>query len=95
MSISPVIVWSLLIGGSALIGAITGILCKKSWAIYVAGAVPWFGLLAAILYTEYFTPYQGGGASMWPIAQLFGGTIAAIVGVASCKAIHYFLDDSD
>ena len=54
---------------------------RKKWAIYIAGAVPWFGLLAALLYTEYFTPYRGGGASMWPIAQFFGGTVAAAIGV--------------
>ena len=95
MSISPAIVWSLLIGGSALIGTITAILCKKSWAIYVAGAIPWFGLLAAILYTEYFTPYQGGGASMWPIAQLFGGTIAAVVGVIAYKVVRNLFSKQD
>ena len=39
---------------------------------------------AAILYHEFFVPYQGGGASMWPIAVAFGGVYglcAALVGV--------------
>jgi len=39
--------------------------------------------LASLLYQEYFAPHQGGGASMWPIAQLFGGTLAASLGVAA------------
>lgn len=75
------LIWILLLGLSSLAGLLTAIFLKKKWAVYVAGAVPWFGLLAAILYTEYFMPYQGGGASMWPIAQLFGGTIAAATGI--------------
>jgi hypothetical protein len=29
--------------------------------------------------------YQGSGASMWPIAQLFSGTIYAIIGIAAYK----------
>jgi hypothetical protein len=47
----------------------------------LAGAIPWSGLLACLLFSEYCLPYRGGGASMWPIAQLFGGTIAAGTGV--------------
>ena len=82
-------IWLILIGGSALIGFLTAILLKKNWAIYVAAAVPWFTLLGALIYTEYFTPYKGGGASMWPIAQLFGGTVAALVGIASYKLTKY------
>ena len=84
-------VWIVLIVGSTLIGFLTAALLKKSWAIYVAGAVPWFTLLLALLYTEYFTPYEGGGASMWPIAQLIGGTVAAIVGIASYKLTKHLL----
>ncbi|MEM7467725.1 MAG: hypothetical protein AAF387_12695 [Pseudomonadota bacterium] len=85
-------VWLILVGGSAVAGFLTATFLNKSWAIYVAGAVPWFGLLAALLYTEYLTPYKGGGASMWPIAQFFGGTVAAVVGVVSYK-LTTFLGD--
>ena len=73
--------WLALLGLSGLSGLLTALLLEKPWAIYVAAAVPWFGLLLAILFTVYFTPYAGGGATMWPIAQLFGGTIAATTGV--------------
>lgn len=84
-------VWLILIGLSALTGFLTAHYIKKDWAIYIAGAVPWFGLLAAILYTEYTTPYQGGGASMWPVAQFFGGTVAAAIGIISFRLSRNFL----
>ena len=81
-------IWLILIGSSAIVGLLTALFVTKSWAIYVAGAIPWFGLLTALLYTEYFTPYQGGGASMWPIAQIFGGTVAAAVGVLTFEVVN-------
>ena len=84
-------VWIILIVGSAFIGFLTAIFLKKSWAVYAAGAIPWFILLTAILFTEYLMPYQGGGASMWPIAQLIGGTVAAIIGVVSFKITRNYL----
>ena len=84
-------IWLILIGASALVGVITALLLNKPWAIYVAGAVPWFSLLAALIYTEYFTPYKGGGASMWPIAQLFGGAVTAAIGVTAFTLTNYLL----
>lgn len=75
--------WSVIVGGSALIGVLV------AWQVprrprLLAAAVPWFSLLAWLLYYEYFVPYYGGGASMWPVAQLVGGTVAAVVGWVSC-----------
>ena len=78
-------VWLMLLIPSAIVGFLCAQFINKNWAIYIAGAIPWFGLLIALLYTEYYMPYQGGGASMWPIAQLFGGTIAAITGIVFYK----------
>jgi len=72
--------WLTIIGLSALVGFVCGHTLRGAWGGVAAAAIPWFGLLAWLLYNEYFVPYQGGGASMWPIAQLFAGTIAAIVG---------------
>ena len=90
------LVWIVLIVGSAFIGFLTAILVKNNMAVYLAGAIPWFVLLVAILFTEYFLPYQGGGASMWPIAQLVGGTIAAVVGVISFNLTrNYFNRNND
>ena len=86
------LVWTVLIVGSAFIGFLTAIFVKKNWGVYFAGALPWFLLLAAILYTEYFMPHQGGGASMWPIAQLIGGTVAAVIGVISFNLTRKYLN---
>ncbi len=33
-----------------------------------------------VLLSEFILPYMGGGASMWPIALLFGGIYGAISG---------------
>lgn len=31
-----------------------------------------------VLVVEFMLPYEGGGASMWPVALLFGGLYGAI-----------------
>ena len=74
--------WFTLIFLSVVAGGICGWLVRGRRAVILGGAVPWFGLLACLLYSEYFVPYKykGGGASMWPIAQLFGGSVMAAVG---------------
>lgn len=64
-------------------GAICAISFSGKKGAVCAAAVPWFGMLAWLLYREFFVPYSGGGASMWPVAQLFGGTAAAVVGLTS------------
>ncbi len=33
-----------------------------------------------VLFAEFVLPYQGGGASMWPIAIFFGGIYGSIAG---------------
>ena len=35
---------------------------------------------AFVLFAEFVLPYQGGGASMWPIAMFFGGIYGAMAG---------------
>ena len=79
-------VWSALLLLSALVGGICGFAIRGRRGLIAGGSVPWVGLLALLLYNEYFVPYQGGGASMWPIAQLVGGSVAAVVGVATAAA---------
>jgi hypothetical protein len=78
-------VWLILLVPSALVGLLCALFINRNWAIILAAVIPWLSLLIYLLYTEYYIPYQGGGASMWPIAQLFAGTIAAITGVISYK----------
>ncbi len=83
-----IIVWGMLLGLSALAGFWCARHLSGKTGAFWAGAIPWLGLLASLLITEYVIPYQGGGASMWPIAQLFGGTIAAVTGIITynlCK----------
>lgn len=74
--------WPALIGGSVVIGIACGLLFARRWvALLLGAAVPWLVLLAIMLYHEYVVPYDGGGASMWPVAQLFAGTIVAALGL--------------
>lgn len=72
--------WLLLLLPSFIVGVLCGLYINKQWGLWIAAALPWFGLLAALIYTEYFTPNENLDASMWPIAQLVGGTVAAIAG---------------
>jgi len=75
--------WLVIIGLSAATGYLCSRLLTGTIAWIASALLPWLGLLAWLLYHEYFVPYQGGGASMWPIAQLFAGTVAACVGLAA------------
>jgi hypothetical protein len=74
--------WLALLIPSALVGLVCSCFIKTRISVFLAGAIPWLGILAFLLYQEYFVPYQSGGASMWPIALLFGGTAAAATGIA-------------
>lgn len=76
-------VWILLIGISAAIGFAFGRSVKGIKGGVFSALVPWLLLLGALILTEYVTPYSGGGASIWPIAQLVGGTVAAGIGLIS------------
>jgi len=73
--------WSTLIVLSALAGVVCGWILPGRRTVAWGGAVPWLGVLAWLLYNEYLVPYSGGGASMWPIAQLVAGSVAAAVGM--------------
>jgi hypothetical protein len=72
--------WIPIIGLSLLTGVLSALLIKSRLAIIVGAAIPWLGVFAWIMYNEYFVPYQGGGASMWPIALIIAGSVAAGVG---------------
>lgn len=81
-------IWLTLVLLSALAGTLSGVWLRGRRAILVGAAVPWLGLLIWLLYNEFFVPYQGGGASMWPIAQLFGGTAAAAIGAGAAAVVR-------
>lgn len=75
--------WFVIIVPSALFGIGCAFFVKSRASIYVAGGLPWLCLFTYVLYEEFFVPYQGGGASMWPIAVLFGGAITAGTAIAA------------
>jgi len=90
--------WLSILVPSAIIGLIVGYFSKGRFGSMLAGAIPWFGLLAFLLYHEYvILPNQGhpGGASMWPIAQLFAGTIAALSGIGACYLSRAYKNKSE
>ncbi len=47
---------------------------------------------AFVLVSEFVLPYSGGGASMWPIALVFGGLIGALAGGAGVLLASWLLD---
>ena len=80
--------WMPLILVSVTAGIAAAIAVRGRKAILVGAAVPWFGLLAWLLVSEYLLRYRGGGASMWPIAQAFAGTIAAVLGGGTAALVR-------
>ena len=72
--------WIPLIILPVLVGAIASYLLPRQTAIMTGAAVPFLGLLAVLLWLEFVQPPASGGASMWPIALVIGGTVVAFVG---------------
>jgi len=81
--------WIPIVVLSAMTGAVSALAGKGRTSMIVAAGVPWFGVLVYLLYSEYFALHQRGGASMWPIAQLFAGTAAALIGLGSAAAVRF------
>ena len=63
-----------------IVGVVASYVLPRKTAIIVAAAVPWLGFLGVLLWFEFVQPPATGGASMWPIALLLGGTVVAFVG---------------
>lgn len=80
--------WLTIVIGSVVVGLLCAWKFQGRYGLFLAGAIPWFSLLAWLLYHEYFMPYAGGGASMWPVAQLWAGSIAAAVGCSTYLLCH-------
>jgi hypothetical protein len=50
--------------------------------IVISTLVPFFGYISWSVHNEFFVPYQGGGASFWPLDIAFAGPVAACSGFA-------------
>ena len=73
--------WLLIVLLSASVGVVAGWCLPIGRALLAGALLPWLGMLFFLLFNEYVLPYEGGGASMWPLAQLFAGTAAAVSGL--------------
>jgi hypothetical protein len=74
-------IWLFIFVGSSVVGALSALFLAGRTAAWVAGGLPWLAFLLWVLYQEYVVSRsQDGGASMWPIAVLWAGSIAAAVG---------------
>ncbi len=80
--------WLVLIGLSVFTGGICAWLLPRSWGWVGALSLPPLGLFAWLMVSEYLLPYRGGGASMWPIALVVGGSVAALIGLGSYAAFR-------
>jgi hypothetical protein len=60
-----------------LVGLGFRVLRWRWWSAWLASCAV---MPAFILFAEFVLPYQGGGASMWPIAMIFGGIYGAMAG---------------
>ncbi|MDB5910766.1 MAG: hypothetical protein JWP34_4880 [Massilia sp.] len=70
---------------STVFGIVCGLLLKqKRLGFALVVCVPVFAILSILLYNEYFVPYTGGCASMWPVALIFCATPAVICGSLGC-----------
>ena len=84
--------WGYIMIPSALVGAFSGCLFRDKKSYFVAGALPWFGLLVILLYDIYWRHSgHAQAASMWPIAQVLGGTLAAVTGIIACAFVKLVL----
>ncbi len=73
--------------GAAGIGILCARFIRSVWlGLLSALLVPGILLLLYLLLAEYILPYRGGGASMWPIALVVGGTLFGFTGM-----VFYFL----
>jgi hypothetical protein len=78
-----------LLDHAMLLSAVGGIACglliaRTRPGLIVASCIPAFVILATLLYHAYVGPYEGGGASMWPIAFVVAGIPAVACGCLGC-----------
>jgi hypothetical protein len=78
-----------LLDHAMLLSAVAGVACGLFVAgtrrgMALAACIPACAILASLLWHEYVEPYEGGGASMWPIAFVILAVPAAACGCVGC-----------
>jgi len=73
--------WLLIITPSLFTGVLFAYFVKGRLGLVLSILIPWLGLLIVLLCERFYFPCTGVTVTMWPFAQLFGGTIAAIAGL--------------
>ena len=84
--------WPGILLWSAASGAVSALVLqrRRPVAVVVAGAVASLGVAVWVLYEEFVVPRvidYSKGPSMWPIALVVAGTVAAVVGASTAAAI--------
>lgn len=79
--------WLALLSMAAVTGGLSARHLSGAPSWLVSALLPPTLFLAALLATEHLGA-QGGGASMWQIAFLVGGTVAALVSLCSHLAVR-------
>jgi hypothetical protein len=66
------------------------VLQRKGKRLGFSVTVPVVCFVTFVLFDAYVLPYRGGGASMWPIAILFGAPVALVGGLLGFLNGHRF-----
>jgi hypothetical protein len=75
--------WLVLVLLSAITGVFSGLLIRGSTAVLVGALLPFLGLVAWVVYAEYFVK----SSALWILSIFFGGPLAAFVGFATASII--------
>jgi len=66
------------------------VLQRKGKRLGFSVTVPVVCFVTFVLFDAYVLPYRGGGASLWPIAILFGVPVALVGGLLGFLIGHRF-----
>jgi uncharacterized membrane protein YphA (DoxX/SURF4 family) len=58
---------------------------------YVAWILSCLAMPAIIIFDEFVLPYNGGGASFWPIGLIIGGFYGVIIGGLGVVTASWYL----
>lgn len=74
--------------------ALGGLLCPDKASVSIVARLVRCSS-GVCLFAEFVLPYRGGGASMWPIALIFGGLYGAIAGAIGIGLVTWLGKDRD